>query len=528
MTQLIIKILLGLSLGWLVACGPGYRPNPAKTQNHVQSVEGEDEDDVAPLLKQDEKISDLPTFTIPEVLRDRLKDEIPEYVPAETKAFEVTDQKLKINVKTKTITFSGTLKIKGKPDEAIELSCPFDPAGEWVCGNMFPTDKKVAAERRLQAAVRCMDTYRCDQVGLELFVVVNGKTESQLFQSQRFETRRATSGDIDEDLPPYPDQKTDVKDLPPFPKEKDQKKDDKLPPFPKEPEKKEPKIFEKPTPQRPPRVEAPPPMNEEELKEIIDDPNFAIEITPPLPVPAPVQGEYSIPDIEKLRPEEPAKAPNQAIGAHANGYLRNPSELPEAGMGYVKRNRANRGYGTERTIKLVTYASAAVATMKPQKPPVILANISKKTGGRLCNGGSCHKSHQTGLDIDIVYPSRKEVGDMWNVCERRPRRGCAPGARISPDFDEERFWLMASHLTCADGNPVIAMFVDTEIKKHMCKWIRENIAENLNDPNSCAHRTLKAMKYSPGHHNHFHVRFRCPGNRDCRNSTVSLGRGTGC
>ena len=48
------------------------------------------------------------------------------------------------------------------------------------------------------------------------------------------------------------------------------------------------------------------------------------------------------------------------------------------------------------------------------------------------------------------------------------------------------------------------------------------------DPDSPAFKALQAMKHEPGHHNHVHVRFKCPGNRDCRDATVSLGRGTGC
>ncbi len=71
------------------------------------------------------------------------------------------------------------------------------------------------------------------------------------------------------------------------------------------------------------------------------------------------------------------------------------------------------------------------------------------------------------------------------------------------------------------------MFVDTQIKRHLCRWAR-NRGEDISSPDAPAFRALQAMKHSPGHDDHVHVRFKCPGNRDCRDATVSLARGTGC
>lgn len=486
---------------WLGLCllVTGCGPQGHKAHQHTfvtESPEGDEAEpeEVAPLLQRDERETELPTYQIPEKVRERVNQEMPDFAPAPSEKFKVIKQTLKINVKTSTMTFNGILQIPGKPDEAIELQCKFDKTKEWICGDMFPTNADVAKERRLQGTVNCLDVYRCDQVGLELFVRINGSTESQLYQSSRFEIRQATSGDIDESLPKLPS-----------------------------PRPRRPRVQEKPT--RLPPMQPPAAITDEQVNQLIENPNAAVEITAPMPVPPPTRGEFSIPDIEKLRPEIGSGVPNQAIGQHDGGRLSTPSQLPRQGPGFIARpGRAEKSYGTDLMIGLLTAASAQVEQVVPNKSPLVVSNISKKTGGRLCNGKSCHASHQTGLDVDVAFPSHKSVRDLWSACNSRGSN-CVKG--VSKDFDAQRFWLFAKQATCADKNPVIAIFVDTAIKEHMCDWAR-NQGENLSDPNSCAFKALRAMKYEPGHHNHFHMRLKCPGNRDCRNATVSLGRGTGC
>lgn len=490
---------------WILALLAGCSEPDRKGRSTTFVTEAEEmsePQELPPLLRQDERETEMPTYEIPEKVRERVKQELPDFIPTTSDKFKVIKQNLKINVKTSTMTFSGVLQIPGQADEAIELQCKFDKSKDWLCSDMFPTDPKVARERRLQATVNCLDVYRCDKVGLELFVRINGSTESQLFQSSRFEIRQATSGDVDEiQAPPAATSKR---------------------PRP-------PKVLEKPTrrpiPTRPPAI-----TDEAEVNRLLDDPNAAAEITAPLPVPPPSRGEYSIPDIEKLRPEIGSGVMNQAIGAHHDGRLSQPAKLPRKGSGFIARpGREEKSYGTNLMIDLLTAVSAQVEQAAPSPSPFLISNISKATGGRLCNSRgkgkvSCHKSHQTGLDVDVAFPFKSGAPDLVSVCDSSGSKCKNP---ITDNFDAQRFWLFAKQATCADKNPVIVIFVDTAIKKHICDWVRSQ-GEDVDNPGSCAHKTLKAMKYSPGHHNHFHMRLKCPGNRDCRNATVSLARGTGC
>lgn len=508
----------------------------------------------APLIVKGEVKNPVPAYKMPQKFYERLEKTQPQLAVKSSTQFQITDQHLHISTKTNRMTFSGTLKIPGKQDEAIELACTFNQSHvPWSCDQMYPTNAKVAEERRLQATVNCLDTFRCEQVGVELFVVINGKTESQLFQNGKFVARKAVSGDIEEDVPPVKPVGQDeyippVKTVPgkPTTKKEDVPPIEQLPQKPRnyQPQVEDPskdiKVYEKPAAPQPETQQISPPaevkpqeqsefgpeLSEEELEQLMDDPNQAIEFSAPMPMPAPAKGKYSIPGIETLRPNTGDNVKSQAIGSHNRGILQNGATL-HSGTGMLCRHRANRNYGTDLTIQMLTEATADVDAKFPGHSPIVVANIAKQGGGKLCNPSGCHASHQTGLDVDVVFPSTKKVSDMWSLCGPNQAH-CAPGNHISDNFDTARFWHFVKTLNCAKGQPVIAMFIDKEIKRYMCKWVRQNTNEDLTDPDSCGYRTLQAMKHARGHYNHVHVRFKCPGNRDCRDATVSLGRGTGC
>jgi murein endopeptidase len=522
------------------ASAPAPAPAPAPETSETPEQKNDREAlKAAPMILRGEVRNAMPAYRVPEKLRERLQETNPELVAPQSKSFEVFNQHLHIKAKDSSMTFTAVLRIPGKQEEPIELKCNFDQsAAPWSCDQMYPVDPRVAAERRLQATVNCLDTHKCERVGVELFVVIDGKTESQLFQNQKFSARRATSGDVEET-------EDGVKALP-----------KPVPVGPLAPLR--PRILEKPTPEKPPvqpapgpaapapeaapqeaetvpapvpaapapepEIVPPPELSESELQEAMDDPNSAIEITAPIPMPRPGRGQYSIPGIETLHPETGRGVKTQAIGFHNGGTLRDGTTLPASGPGFVCRKRPNRNYGTEMTIQLLEGAAGAVEKAYPNKSPIVIANISKQGGGHLCNFGSCHASHQTGLDADVAFPSRKHNTDLWSLCSTGR---CRAGAKISDEFDEDRFFLFVKTLVAAKNKPVIAFFIDTQIKKYMCRWARDK-GENLSDPDSPAFKALQAMKHAPGHHNHVHVRFKCPGNRDCRDATVSLARTTGC
>ncbi|NJL25695.1 MAG: hypothetical protein HC902_11320 [Calothrix sp. SM1_5_4] len=390
----------------------------------------------APLVFQDEKTFAVPTYRVPPKLRERLRQERPELLAPQSQKFQVFNQHIRVSAKTSTMTFTGVLKIPGKQDEVLEMACSFDKSqAPWSCSDMVPTDPKIAAEQRLQATVNCLDVYKCKDLGLELFVVINGKTEHQLFQSQPFTLRRASSGDEEEE---------DDDDVVPEERHEHKQEHKKEKPAPDVVPPRKPVVQEKPTPsagdkkpsdqapqepqQQPTTTEAAPTfgpsedetdqaeieeeeeLSEEQAEALIDDPNAAIEIPAPIPMPNPTKGKNTIPGIEKIKPNLNNGVPVQAVGAHNGGYLKASVRLAKEGPGYVCRDQYN--WGTNLMVDMLARVSALVNQQIPNKSPVVVANISAKSGGKLRR----HASHRTGLDVDVVFPSEKPVKDMWSAC----------------------------------------------------------------------------------------------------------------
>lgn len=543
------------------AAAPGPSPEkipvpvtPMNTQNYQPQVlpPHRYEPAPSPLVTQGSMQTQIQTFVIPEKYRRRLERTEPTmFPPPKSPTFSVYNQHLKIDVKAKSVTFNGVLKVKNKADEPFELSCQFDPTDvPWICTDLVPTNEKIAAERRFQATFKCLDTYECKKVGVKLWVVIDGVLQDpQLFQAEGFHIRRATSGDDDDDdaesdqqqlqQQPQPAQREPTAPLPP----KDQSRVSQDPnghpakaqPLPTAPA---PQIQEQVDTTSKEPIEQDGDIPEEDL----DNPNIAFEITEPMEMPNPTPGKYSLPGIDKLPQPPKNSVPNQAIGSHNSGYLRGANEFPRSGLGFISRDHGSKDFGTDRMVVLLQEVMAKVNKEYPNRPPIVLASVANRTGGRLLNlSGHYHASHETGLDADVGLPSTKRVNDLWPSCvtghrTRRVRRAdgfvtksgtSCLGSRISDQLDTERFWLFLKQVTCAEGNPVIAMFLDEEIKQHMCEFAKKS-GENITDHNSCAFRTLKALYHEIGHYNHVHVRLRCPGNRDCQNSLVSLADTNGC
>jgi murein endopeptidase len=556
-------------------------PTPAQIQRQLELDQQ---------MQKENKEATVSQYQTPAILRDRLREARPELVVEASQHFTIEEPFLDVSSKTQTFTFKALLKIKGKADERLEMKCAFTKEKgvarvPWSCNDMYPVDQKVASQRRLQATVNCADNYRweldsypCEDVGIEIFVVVNGKTESQLFQTRKFSARIATSGDEEEPaeqksglnqlespVPAGPriQQKSGGEEtlqaIDPVsaerPKTKPSPVTEEAPVTAIDPVSAEPP--KKPTPgpspdnfDDQPIVFAPEPDQAEELSDAeiadaMDDANVALEFTAPIPQPRPDDGPQSIPGIQTLRPELGADVPDQAQGSHNNGRLQSASELPASGKGFKSRSHGTQDFGAEIMISLLKGAASNADAVDSGAPDIVVGGIAKRTGGCLTTvSGGCHASHRNGLDADVAFPGARAHGDLWPACEalkqtrqvrrmgkQQSRTGtfCKVGGSISRDLDEKRFWAFVKSVAGAKGEPVIAMFLDPEIKKHMCNYAKST-GENISDPASAGYKALRAMKDEPGHYNHVHIRVRCPGNRGCRgqDSIVTLGNGTGC
>ncbi len=97
-----------------------------------------------------------------------------------------------------------------------------------------------------------------------------------------------------------------------------------------------------------------------------------------------------------------------SVGQWWNGSLIGGTQLPNEGPDWVTwnpvtdsvPNAPRRLYGNERTIRTVLSVVRYYRTANAQAPRVVVGDISFEGGGPM----DAHRSHQTGLDVDIYYP----------------------------------------------------------------------------------------------------------------------------
>jgi penicillin-insensitive murein endopeptidase len=184
-----------------------------------------------------------------------------------------------------------------------------------------------------------------------------------------------------------------------------------------------------------------------------------------------------------------------SIGTCSCGCLQGAATLPVSGRGYeVLRLGRNRRYGHPELVAYIQRLGAAAA--KEKVGLLVVGDLSQPRGGPTPSG---HRSHQTGLDVDLGY-----------VAPPGARKGMSPKARESlsavavvnpkthaknPGWTENVPELLA--LAAADP-AVDRIFVDPAIKKLMCEG-----------PHAKAPWQSRLRPWW-NHHDHFHVRLACP------------------
>jgi penicillin-insensitive murein endopeptidase len=170
--------------------------------------------------------------------------------------------------------------------------------------------------------------------------------------------------------------------------------------------------------------------------------------------------------------------------------------LPPSGRGYeVIRLGRNRNYGHPELVAFVRRLGASAARAK--LGPLIVGDLSQPRGGPTRTG---HRSHQTGLDADLGYAAPRGV--------RPGRLSTRDRERISPvivvDLSSRKptpAWnpRVVHLLSLAAADPTVdRIFVHATVKKMLCE--------------GATARAPWQARVRPwwGHHDHFHVRLRCP------------------
>ena len=198
----------------------------------------------------------------------------------------------------------------------------------------------------------------------------------------------------------------------------------------------------------------------------------------------------------------PAPGAPQAIGAYSGGCLQGAAALRASGPGYeLLHLRRNRRFGHP---VLVAFVRRLGATARAKKLGVVLVgDLSQVRGGPTPNG---HRSHQTGLDVDVGYaaPPGLRAGAV-SAAERERVR--PPAVVDLQTHSATPAWTpkAAVLLALAASDPTVdRIFVNPAIKRMLCEG-----------PTGKAPWVARIRPWW-GHHDHFHVRLKCPeGSPEC-------------
>ena len=203
-------------------------------------------------------------------------------------------------------------------------------------------------------------------------------------------------------------------------------------------------------------------------------------------------------------PWEQVKTPStqapQSIGSYANGCLAGAASLPLHGEGYqVLRSERLRYYGHPSSVSFIQRLAAL--TSEQLDTTLLIADMSLPKGGRFSTG---HRSHQTGLDIDIWLKLADKRLSAQQLSNPKPLSvvNLKQYKLLKQNWDLRHFELIK---LAASDEGVARIFVHPVIKNKLCT------TENAGD-----REWLRKVRPWWGHHSHMHVRLRCPeGNHGC-------------
>jgi penicillin-insensitive murein endopeptidase len=262
-----------------------------------------------------------------------------------------------------------------------------------------------------------------------------------------------------------------------------------------------------PVPATPPAAvePAPAPIASAPLPEIKPAPPIE---NPPLPTKRPsdkVLKRAAIPAARDLfaAAKLPSTGKPSAIGYYPNGCLQGAVALPIDGPNWeVMRLSRNRNWGHPELVRFLEHFAAAAAKATGWNG-ILVGDMAQPRGGPTPFG---HRSHQTGLDVDIWFtpmPDRKLT--------REEREKMSAINLVAEDWKHvnPKTWkpqYVDFIRTAAEQPDVERVLVNAAIKKELCRVTDKD-----------KRGWLAKVRPWYGHHDHIHVRLKCPaGSPKCK------------
>jgi penicillin-insensitive murein endopeptidase len=211
---------------------------------------------------------------------------------------------------------------------------------------------------------------------------------------------------------------------------------------------------------------------------------------------------------------EPTRGTPRSLGSYDGGCLAGGVALPPRGSGYQAiRLYRKRYFGHTHLIDYVR--SLANRSARDGLGTLLVGDLSQPRGGLPASG---HRSHQTGLDVDIWFQFLEDAQraglDLTTLENRNPVSMVRPGGATL-----DRAHWRDSHVRvlrlAAESPRVARIFVNPAIKRDLCRRETDR-------------GWLRKLRPWWGHDDHFHVRLECPDDDAGCVSQAPLPRGDGC
>lgn len=219
----------------------------------------------------------------------------------------------------------------------------------------------------------------------------------------------------------------------------------------------------------------------------------------------------SVPSNPWAKVTTPAPGAPEAIGFYSSGCLRGAGFTLVDGEGYFSmRLSRRRNFGHPVLIQYIENISKRA--VKENVGSILVGDLSMPRGGPTLSG---HASHQSGLDVDFWFydpvPAKLSLEDREQLSAQDILS--ADGNTLNPQVwnDTKKNLLRIA----ADHPDVERIFIDPLAKRALCNefpgapWLR---------------------KFRPlwHHHDHFHVRLRCPADSPLCRTQEAVPPGDGC
>jgi penicillin-insensitive murein endopeptidase len=238
---------------------------------------------------------------------------------------------------------------------------------------------------------------------------------------------------------------------------------------------------------------------------------------PPLPEKRPSDKELkkaAIPAAGDLFAE--AKLPTigkpMSIGYYPNGCLQGGVELPPDGPTWeVMRLSRNRNWGHPELVDFLK-RFAPLAAKATGWHGILIGDMAQPRGGPLPFG---HKSHQVGLDVDIWFMPKPD-----RTLTREEREKISAINLVADDWKHiNPKTFTPAHIafirTAAEQPEVERVLVNAAIKKEMCRVDKGKA-------------WMAKVRPWYGHHDHIHVRLKCPADSPSCKKQPPVPGGDGC